>query len=492
MTRTDLSQGPLDSPPSGTSPVVLADVRHESLSEARLEWPRRWERWGVIGLLMAAIGFGVVVELRGALLHRPLTDVQVYFRAAWAARTGADLYTITDDNRWHYQYPPLLAILLMPLADAPGGVDRTGLIPFAVSVGLWYVFSMVCLVAGVHGLACALEETSPDSNVRSQPAGCRRWWALRLIPILACLPTIGATLARGQVNLLVLALLCFMAAATLRGRSWRAGLWLAGAVSLKVIPAFLILYPLWRRDFRCLLSCALGLVLGLGIIPVLWLGPQRTLDEYREWNQVLLRPALGQGEDQSRAKELLEMTATDSQSLMSLIHRWRYPDLLTRPPHAEPGTTLIHWLGGGLLTVLTLVIAGGRASRQRLPAVLLLGLLMLLMVLLSPVCHPHYFCLALPLIMGLVAADMETTGHSRLAPPLKLLLIVYVVSNALTHSSLPALREAGLSGSVCLCLWLVGVVVLRKRQLSPLGEGLLLPSVGAVSLKRGLEWQHAP
>jgi hypothetical protein len=447
---------------------------------------------GLLGLLLLAIGFGVVVEIRGALLRRPMTDVQVYFRAAWAARTGKDLYTITDDNDWHYQYPPLLALLLMPLADAPPDVDRTGLIPFAASVGLWYVFSVGCLVAGVHHLAQALEDTSSDPHVRTQPKGCRRWWALRLIPILVCLPTIGATLARGQVNLLLLALLCFLAAATLRGRSWRAGLWLAGAISLKVIPAFLILYPLWRRDLRCLLGCALGLVLGLGIIPVVWFGPQRTLDAYREWNQVLLGPALGQGGDQSRAKELLEMTATDSQSLMSLIHRRRYPDLLTRPPHPDLSTTLTHWLGGGLLTVLTLVAAGRRAARQGLPAVLLLGVLMLLMTLLSPVCHPHYFCLALPLIMGLVAVDAETTSHGRMGPVLKLFLIAYFLGNALTHSPFLTLRDAGLSGSACLCLWLAGVVVLRKRRLALLTERLLLPSARGVSLNHGLELQHAP
>jgi hypothetical protein len=60
---------------------------------------------------------------------------------------------------------------------------------------------------------------------------------------------------RGQVNLLLLALLCGTAAATLRGRRFRAGLFLAGAICIKVIPAFLLLFPLWRRDGRCLLGC---------------------------------------------------------------------------------------------------------------------------------------------------------------------------------------------------------------------------------------------
>ena len=40
-------------------------------------------------------------------------------------KKGGDLYGITDDNHWHYHYPPLLAILLTPLADPPAGASRS-------------------------------------------------------------------------------------------------------------------------------------------------------------------------------------------------------------------------------------------------------------------------------------------------------------------------------------------------------------------------------
>jgi hypothetical protein len=33
------------------------------------------------------------------------------------------LYAITDDNGWHYNYPPTLAILLVPLAGSSGGTS---------------------------------------------------------------------------------------------------------------------------------------------------------------------------------------------------------------------------------------------------------------------------------------------------------------------------------------------------------------------------------
>src|SRR5262249_39700762 len=198
-------------------------------------------------LPVLVIAFGVLVEVRSAFLKRRMGDLGCYLRAAWAVRTGGDLYAVTDDNHWHYNYPPLLAILMAPLADPPPGEDGARRPPYAVSWAVWYVFSVLCLAVGVHVLARALEKTSARPEVRNQPAGCRRWWALRLWPVLVCLPPIGHTLMRGQVNLLVLALFCAAAAATVVGRRFQAGLWLSGAVSIKIYPAFLLLYPLWRR-----------------------------------------------------------------------------------------------------------------------------------------------------------------------------------------------------------------------------------------------------
>ena len=66
------------------------------------------------------LAFGVLVEIRSAYMRRRMTDLNCYLRAAWAVRQGgADLYHVFDDNGWHYNYPPLFAILLTPLADPP-------------------------------------------------------------------------------------------------------------------------------------------------------------------------------------------------------------------------------------------------------------------------------------------------------------------------------------------------------------------------------------
>src|SRR5262249_40530966 len=162
---------------------------------------------------------------------------------AWAARVGENLYTVTDENGWHFCYPPVVALLLTPLADAPPGADRTLMLPWAVSVLLWYLLSLACLFLAVHWMARTLEACSDALARRTMPAGCRRWWFHRNLPIVVCLVQIGGTLSRGQVNLIIIMCVAGSYAALMAGRRLRSGLWLAAAICFKVIPAFLLLFP---------------------------------------------------------------------------------------------------------------------------------------------------------------------------------------------------------------------------------------------------------
>lgn len=425
-------------------------------------------RLGKLGLFLLVLVlalFGALVEFRAAFLKRRMTDLDVYLRAAWAVRSGSDLYTITDDNDWHYHYPPLLAILLVPLADPPPGADRTGTLPFAVSVAVWYLFSVACLCYGLHCLASALERGQAASAIKGQPCGCRRWWDARVLPVLVCGLPIGSTLMRGQVNLVLLALLCLMVAALLCRKPIQAGFWLAGAISLKVIPAFLLLYALWRREGRFLAGCAVGLVLGLGVIPALALGPEQTLTSYRKWTDVLLLPALAAGTDQSRAKELIEVTATDSQSFLAVLHNTLHQERAQRPKQPSRVIRRTHWLLGGVLALVTLLIAGRRRGPSATDEVLSLGMLMVVMLLLSPVCHLHYFCLNTVLVMGMLVALWEREKPFGLGSAWTWLLATHLVASALPHlPGLSVVRDLGLAAYNALLLWLTAGLLLWHRS----------------------------
>ncbi len=113
--------------------------------------------------------------------------------------------------------------------------------------------------------------------------------------------------------------------------------------------------------------------------------------------------------------------------------------------------------------MLTLGLARGR--RGPAATVITVSALVVLMILLSPVCHLHYFCLCAPLVMGWLAAHWQVRGDAAAGWGAGLLLAAYAAANALPH--LPVfqlLRDCGLATYAALVLWLVGVVALRAGE----------------------------
>ncbi len=425
-----------------------------------------WERLTLGCLLAAVLVFGAVTELRSAFLHRRMGDAGVFFRAAWAVRSGADIYEVTDDNHWHFNYPPLFAILMTPLADAPPGESRAAMLPFDLSIGIWFACNICCVFLAVHLLANALQDCSRREEIRTQPKYCRRWWYMRVLPILVCLPPVGLSLMRGQVNMILLLLLAGMAASSMRGRSAASGFWLSGAICLKVIPAFLLLYPFWRRDWRCVTACCAGLLGGLVVVPLVALGPTRTVANYQSFFEGVLAPGLGGRTHPARARELLDVTATASQSLQATLHNTLHPHRWYRPNHA---TAAVVWTGrilGLALTGCTLLAYGWRRKGDAVDGLTLLSCLVLCMLLLSPICHLHYFTLSILLIEGLLLAEWEKRADLRLSRGLLLLLLVNIVANALPNfEGMEIFRDLGMAMYAGLCLWLAGVGLLWRRGL---------------------------
>jgi hypothetical protein len=438
----------------------------------------KWERMALGAFFVMVVAFGVLVEKRTAFLSRKMGDLDCYLRPAWAIRAGQDMYQLKDDLGWHYNYPPLFAILMTPLADPPPGADRTGMLPFAASAAIWYVLNLFFLAFAVHHLARALEEASPDLEVRKQRWGCRRWWYLRLWPILACLPPIGQSLMRGQVNMLVLALLCGMMAALVRRQSFRAGLWMAFPICIKVYPAFLLLYPLWRRDRRCLAGCVAGLLVGLVLVPAAVFGLPRTWQYYQEYANVTLLPGLGLGSDQTRAEELIQVTATDSQSLLAMFHNTIYVYRAQRPRVASAGVRLAALAAGGCLTLIALLAASRRRQDNATTTVLFPATLVLLMLWLSPVCHLHYFAFSLPLVMALVDRAWQRHAFPWPGFGLALLLVGNVIANTLPNlPDFNVVRDVGLASYGNLLLWIVAIVILFRRPRLAAEEDANLESI---------------
>jgi hypothetical protein len=398
--------------------------------------------------------------MRSAFLSRRMGDLGCFVRPGWAVRTGNDIYDVRDDNGWHYNYPPAFAILMAPFADPPRGFDATGYMPYPVSVALFYVASVFFLFAGVHRFASALEATSTDPSFRAQTPRHRRWWALRILPLLVCILPIGVSLGRGQVNTLILFLLASTAADWLRGRSFRGGLTLAAAIVIKVIPVYLLVLPLKNRDGRALAGCGLGLFLGLAALPMCVWSPSQTWATYEKYGQVFFGPLLHLGGDSSRHTELLGTNGTDSIGIKTAMHHWTYPDPYHRPEEQASIQVALYVLFGVLVTA---AILWPRRREPWTPA-LQWSALLVSMVVFAPIAHHHYVTFCVPIVMLCLAQDWSAGRTMGRDTMIVCALIFGTMMLTATNLSQP-LRDLCLALSAVAAAVLVGIGRLQGVRL---------------------------
>lgn len=414
---------------------------------------RPWERAGLVGLAVLLTAFGAVVVARSAFMANPKTDFQVYARAAWAVRTGADIYDVVDNNGWHYAYPPPLVVALAPLADPFPYAPRDGYLPFAASVGIWYVVSLLCLGYAVHAFAGGV--------LPHLERGSRAWWYARLVPVYLCLGTLGHTLGRGQVNTVVLALWAAGFAAVVRGARYAGGAWLASAAVLKIIPTLLVLFPLARRDWRGLAGAAAAVVVLVGVVPAAVWGVDGAIDVNAKLVRVVLGPVFSADGDQTRAKELHGVAATDNQSVQAAVQAWLYPDRDTRPERAVPAASLAHLGVNGLMILATAWVGFRRLTADPSDQLLFLGALAAVMTLATPISHMHYYAFVLPLVAGVWYRGLGKRPHA-VVPDRRTVAVVAAWAVVTSIPLFPGpvfdrLRECGVGAAATIGLWAVGL-----------------------------------
>lgn len=403
-----------------------------------LEPLARWEKHCLLALVLFTAFFSDLVLYRSALVDRIMGDGPIFLRAAWAVRAGEDPYKLTDHNGWHYNYPPFFAISLTPLADPPPWISRAGYLPIALSISLFYKINLLALGLTIHALCRSLENLRPGLF----PQWSRAWWYLRALPFLCCVVTIGHTLMRAQSNLIVLMWLSFYLCGILTSRNFWGGFSLSAAVSIKIFPALVIIQPLARLQWRTILGGAIGLTLFLILIPVLVMGPQATMRSYQSLGEAVLGPALGMAQDESRATELIQITATDNQSLQAVIHNLRHPYLETKPNQVDGLTRLLAMgIGVAILGVLTvLILRKGEGDWERVRQVLLGQGLICLMLLMSPVGHSHYGVLLLPgitVLLWLSWVAPNQVSFARVATLMGVVLVSQIIAAGQIPSPIP-------------------------------------------------------
>jgi alpha-1,2-mannosyltransferase len=160
-------------------------------------------------------------------------------------------------EKFNYPNPPVMAQILWPITELAEASPLAGALTwFYLKVGM----ALLCMV-----WVFRLVET-PD---RPFPA-----WAKALAVLLSIRPIIG-DLTHGNVNIFILFLVMASLYAFSRGRDFLSGLLLALAIACKVTPALFIVYFLWKRGWRVLIGCGIGLVLFFFVVPSLGFAIQK-------------------------------------------------------------------------------------------------------------------------------------------------------------------------------------------------------------------------
>ncbi|MGH2514314.1 MAG: glycosyltransferase 87 family protein [Ktedonobacterales bacterium] len=235
----------------------------------------------------------LVLSFTTSFYNRPL-DISVYYAAAAALRShpGANIYdptVLAAAARQHpgcvlwpganYLYPPLLAVLLEPLTSLPyAQVAHYWLLG---NLALW-ALDTALLVNWVLSVWAGGDAEKPAQRQRA------RLW-LRGEPDRASLAAVAVVIASvlawpvldgalmGQINLLLLLALLWAPALVRGDHEIAAGMLLAFATMLKLLPILLIIYYLARGRWRVVGGAALGLLALTGIV-LLTAGPAVLLD----------------------------------------------------------------------------------------------------------------------------------------------------------------------------------------------------------------------
>lgn len=206
-----------------------------------------WDWFPIALLWIVYFTLAYVVAMNDAF---GLQTFDVYLNSGRALVDGEILYNgITG---WIYLYPPFLAQLMMPLAV---------LTRYETATLLWFGLNIALLAYTIMLLV---------------PYVPQRWVKWMWVAPIVFIP-IWQAFFIGQVTIIMLALLTAAWAARREDQPGLAGALIALAAWIKVFPGVLLLYFLWKKDWKVVLGAAVAGTI-LGVFQVAISGPELMIE----------------------------------------------------------------------------------------------------------------------------------------------------------------------------------------------------------------------
>ncbi len=187
----------------------------------------------------------VVTPLQGRFAGE-FEDYKDYLAAAQAVAHHGDIYAtflnhVQPIPVQGFDYPPVVAWLLQPLAGLPSTTAATA----------WLLLLLACTVAGTAVIAYELLPAT--------------WPRLELAAVFAFLyAPVTYNLWHGQMSAVVYLFLALALRSWLRGKQLSLGMYIGIAALIKIAPVMLIVLLIRRRWWAACVSLAVTLILGVG------------------------------------------------------------------------------------------------------------------------------------------------------------------------------------------------------------------------------------
>jgi hypothetical protein len=240
------------------------------------------QRYFLLGLLLIFLALSIQYSWK-AMANR---SAFIRWREQILQLPQEDIY-----QRYTYPNPPIMALLLNPMAELPPVVGSL----------CWFYLKL-----GMTGAALFWLFRLVQTPEKPFPP-----WAKAVAILLSLRPIMG-DLSHGNINLFILFLLAGSFFAFRHGRDFLCGLILALAIACKITPALFVPYFVWKRVWGTVAGCCFGLVLFFVAVPGWFLGSERNLDLLNSWVRQMVVPYVAHG---------TVTTEHQNQSLPGLVFR---------------------------------------------------------------------------------------------------------------------------------------------------------------------------
>jgi Glycosyltransferase family 87 len=304
-------------------------------------------------------------------------DYPLWFWAGQQVLHGKNLYPDDPHSYFDFIYPPLPAVLLAIPA-------WFGKIPLYVCLSLLNAVAWWMTAQLSHAMAGS--DRVPSS------------WLV----FFSGFVTIGFVFDMfdlGQPNLVLLALMLYGFWLLQHERPWMAGSMFALATAIKIFPAAVLPYLVWRRQWAALASMLLFLGVLLFVVPAPVRGFQHNLAELKTWYEGMVASSSEKGFGQRDEQNWSWV----NQSIIAVTHRLTRPVNYNQDDPAKPVRTMnlvdisfkaANWTVLGISLAIGLGFVAVMPARSKTTPrsnAEELGILFCLMTVASPLARQYYF-----------------------------------------------------------------------------------------------------